>query len=68
MGIYIDRVHTQRPKPIRTHRLLGLPVVVAGQIDLLPAQWREVSEVSLPGFNPVLAEVIHGALQVDGIP
>ena len=35
---------------------------------MLPSQWRQVREVSRSGFNPLLSQVVHGALQVDGVP
>ena len=33
-----------------------------------PAQRRQVREVSRSGFNPLLSQMVQGALQVDGVP
>lgn len=35
---------------------------------MCPSQWRQVREIRWPGFNPSLSQVVHGALQIDGVP
>ena len=43
-------------------------MVIAGEGDVRPAQRRQVREVRRSGFNPLRSQVVHGALQVDGVP
>lgn len=33
-----------------------------------PSQWRQVREIRRSGFNPLLSQVVHGVLQIDGVP
>jgi len=44
------------------------PVVVSGQIDVFQAKGREMRKVNRCRMAPLLAYVIHGALQVHGVP
>src|ERR1035437_1554243 len=44
------------------------PVVVSSQIDVLPAEGRQVGKVSGLRMVSLLAQVIDRALQVNGVP
>ena len=37
----------KRPELVRSKRIVG-PVIVAGEIDVLPAEWREMHRESYP--------------------
>ena len=44
------------------------PVVIAGKINVLPAEWRQTGQIILCWMLPLIAKVIDSALQVGGIP
>jgi hypothetical protein len=58
----------QRPELIRTERWRRLPVIIAGEIDVFPAQGRQMGKIT--GFRtvPLPSKVIDGPLQVRRIP
>ena len=43
-------------------------MVVAGQIDVLPAQWRQMGQIARCWMITLLFEVIDGSLQVRCVP
>ena len=57
----------KRPKLIWPKRVVG-PMIVAGEIDVLPAEWREMHQVMGLRRHAVAPQVIDRALQVHGIP
>lgn len=42
------------------------PRVIADEIDVLPAEWRQVGQITGSRMAPLIAQVIDGTLQVDG--
>ena len=58
----------ERPKLIWTEGGRCFPVVIAGKIDVLPAEWRQMGQITRFRMLPLIAQVIDGALQVGRIP
>jgi len=56
-----------KPPEVRSERVVG-PVIVAGEIDVLPAEWREMHQVVGLRRHALAPQVIDRALQVHGIP
>ena len=46
------------PERVRIHRFLSLPLVIARQVDVLPAEGRQVLEVIRSGFNSLFSQMI----------
>jgi hypothetical protein len=45
------------------------PEVVAGEADVLPAEWGDVGEQFVGrGYSPLSPEVADGAVEVNGVP
>ena len=44
------------------------PLIIASEIDVLPAEWREMHQVGGCGVTRWLRKLIDRALQVHGIP
>jgi hypothetical protein len=42
---------TWRPEPVWTDAGVGIPEVIAGEVDLLPADWRKVGHLPPQGLN-----------------
>src|SRR5215471_4972328 len=57
----------KRPELIWPKGVVG-PVIVAGEIDVLPAEWREMRQVVGLRRHALAPQVIDRALQVHGIP
>ena len=57
----------QGPKSAFGDPFVGVPVVIAGQPDVVPAEGSDVSEQRVVDRTP-LPERIHGSFEVDGIP
>ena len=45
----------ERPKLIRTEGRRCFPVVIAGKIDVLPAEWRQMGQITRCGMLPLIA-------------
>jgi len=58
----------ERPKLIWTESGRCVPVVISGEIDVLPAEWRQMSQITGCRMVPLITQVIDGALQVGRIP
>ena len=43
-------------------------MIIAGKIDVLPAEWRQMGQITGCRMMPLIAQVIDGALQVGRIP
>jgi hypothetical protein len=57
----------QGPKSAFGNPFVGVPVVIAGQPDVIPAERSDVSEQRVVD-GTTLPESIHGSLEVHGIP
>jgi len=63
---------TKQPKPIRAEACVGIPEVIAGQVDVLPADRREMGEqrirnrLALPAQNIEHPAEIHRVPERDG--
>lgn len=44
------------------------PEKIAGEADILPAQWCDVSEQFVGHADPVAAQMPDGAVEIDGVP
>ena len=44
------------------------PDVVAGQGDMLPAEWGDVGNELVGNLPPLLPQMPHGAVEIDRIP
>ena len=47
---------------------LQAPDVIAGHIDVLPSERRQMRQITGCGLVPLVAQVIDGTLQVGRIP
>ena len=56
------------PELIGTEGGRRFPVVVAGQIDVFPAQRRQMGEITGFGMVPLPSKMIDGSLQVGRVP
>jgi len=65
---WIVRTGSKGTELIWTQRRGRFPVVVSGQIDVLPAEGRQVGKVSGLRMVSLLAQVIDRTLQVNGVP
>lgn len=57
----------QRPEAF-LHLLLRVPGIDAGEIDVLPAEWRDVLEQFIWNDPPMLPQTGCGATEIDGVP
>ena len=58
----------ERPKLFWTESGRCFPVIIAGKIDVLPAEWGQMGQITRCRMLPLIAQVIDGALQVGRIP
>ena len=50
------------------HLLLGIPGIDAGEIDVLPAERRDVLQQPVGNIPPLLPQMSGGAAEIDGVP
>src|SRR5215210_1904018 len=58
----------QRPEPVRAKVGVGAPEVIAGEVDVLPAERREVGEQGIWHRLAAAAQGILRATEIDGVP
>ncbi len=56
----------KRPEPTLGEALVRVPVIIAGQVDVLPGQWREVREQAFVD-GAVLLQCLHSAVEMGGV-
>ena len=56
------------PELVRPERRRGFPMVIAGQVDMLPAERRQMGEITGLRVMPLLSKVIDRPLKVGRIP
>src|SRR3954469_19508771 len=58
----------QRPEPVRAKVGVGAPEVIAGEVDVLPAERREVSEQRIRHRLATTIQGVQRAAEIDGVP
>ena len=53
---------SERPELIWAEGRRCFPVVIAGQINVFPSEWRQMGQITGCRILPVIAQVIDGAL------
>src|SRR3954453_12263065 len=58
----------QRPEPVQAKVGVGAPEVIAGEVDVLPAERREVSEQRIWHRLATTMQGVQRAVEIDGVP
>ena len=58
----------QRPQMIRGLRVVGAPTIVAGQVDVVPAERPDVAKDIFRHVGPREAQRLDGAGEIDCVP
>jgi hypothetical protein len=64
----ILRNKPQRPQAGIDAACDRLPDVIAGQVDVLPGERRDVRQERIGDMMPLLPECFHGLFDVHGVP
>ena len=57
---------TERPEAVRAEAAAGAPEVIAGEVDVLPAERRDMGEQGIGNGLAAVAQAVQGAAEVDG--
>ena len=60
-------MQAEPPEPFAGFAYLA-PQIVAGEADVLPAQWCDVGEQFVRHLDPAASQVPDGAVEIDGVP
>ena len=58
----------ERPEAVRAEDAAGTPEVVAGEVDVLPAERRDMGEQGVGNDLAAAAQGVQGAAEVDRVP
>ena len=58
----------KRPESVRAEAGIGAPEIVAGQVDVLPAERREMGEQFVRHQVPTATNSVEGTAEIDGVP
>src|SRR3954447_12566553 len=62
------RAAPESPETVGVEFAVAGPEVIAGEIDVAPAQGREMGEDGLRHWDTVPTERVQGAAEIDGVP
>src|SRR5215203_509274 len=62
------RLAAQRPEAVRRESGVDAPEIVAGQVDVLPAERGDVSQQSVRNDLATAAQGVESPLEIDGVP
>jgi hypothetical protein len=58
----------ERPKLIWAEGRERFPLVIAREIDVFPAEWRQMGQITGRWIVPLVAQMIDSTLQVGRVP
>jgi hypothetical protein len=62
------RSRAERPKTVWFESDPAVPVIIAGEVNMAPAQWGKVAEEGVGNHDTVAAKCVERAVEVDGVP